>query len=64
VSNSGCGIMRHLMICMSSVIVRILESTMDWIYLAVIGYKTKQTPWLSVRTRIIPTERLPLVDEI
>jgi hypothetical protein len=26
--------------------------------------KTKQTPWLLVRKRTIPTERPPLVDEI
>jgi hypothetical protein len=27
-------------------------------------YKTKQTPWSLVRERTIPTDRLPLVDEI
>jgi hypothetical protein len=29
-----------------------------------ITHTNKQTPWLLVRKRIIPTDRLPLVDEI
>jgi hypothetical protein len=34
------------------------------LFICITELKNKQTPWPLVRERTIPTERLPLVDEI